>query len=251
MVSLDPHYLGLLAGYAAAGVLILVMQRLLPPSVLSLPAPQVSRPWLDLALLLLAVAAALGIGQAYSADLLFDHGNPILESLNQLAIFSPILIVLMLRPGGISSAFLPLRGALGLPVGIVVAGVSLLAYAAARGFPEEYAALAQSVVAPKNAKLLVQVALEDIAIAALLTRLVVITGRPAAIVVVAVLFAAAHVPAMLAKDVIGAEEWIGLAGDTVIGVLILSAILMTRSIWWFVPVHFAMDMTQFFQASGP
>src|SRR5262249_34093369 len=137
-----------------------------------------------------------------------------------------------------------------LITGTAIAGVSLCAYAIARGIPAQIPDLAASLLAAKHGPDFVQVILEDIAIAAFLSRLSIVGGRWAAIGIVAALFAAAHIPAMMAKQTLGMSDWAGLVGDTTIGVLILGAVLSTRSIWWFMPVHFVMDMTQFMAVGG-
>ena len=91
---------------------------------------------------------------------------------------------------------------------------------------------------------------EDLTVALLLSRLVAGLGRPwVAVVVVAALFAAGHVPTMLERGA-GTTELAWLLRDVGLGVLVLSAVVRGRDILWFVPVHFAMDMTQFDRITG-
>jgi hypothetical protein len=35
--------------------------------------------------------------------------------------------------------------------------------------------------------------------------------------------------------------------DTGLGVLVIGAIIVSRNVWWFIPVHSVMDLTQFLQ----
>ena len=65
--------------------------------------------------------------------------------------------------------------------------------------------------------------------------------------IVAALFAAGHVPGMLASGA-GVAELIPLILDAALGVGILLVLNRSADIWWFWCVHFAMDMTQFFKA---
>jgi hypothetical protein len=89
---------------------------------------------------------------------------------------------------------------------------------------------------------------EDITVAALMLRMRGAVGVLAAIALVAALFASGHIPAMLANGATPGQL-MTLFLDAGIGVLVLGAIMTTRSIWWFWPIHTAMDLTQFFTAS--
>jgi len=98
-----------------------------------------------------------------------------------------------------------------------------------------------------NISIAVQVLLEDILIAALAARLVAATKVWIAIVVAAALFAAAHIPAMLAEGA-GLSQLSTLLLDTGLGVLVIGAIITSRNVWWFWPIHAVMDLTQFLKA---
>lgn len=239
------HYYGLLGGYAAISAIVWLTHLWARPAFLAPVPGGTNRPRLELGLLLVAVVGVLAVGQLYTRHLLLDGRNPLFEALNQILIFSPVLLVLAFRKRPFSSAGLPPArwpaGLLGIGLALVALGVYLLL----RGAPERYGDLVQFVFAPDKAKLAVQVLLEDVAIAALLLSLAAATGPRIAIGIVAALFAAAHIPAMLAAGA-GPEQLTSLLGDTVLGVVVLGAVLRTRSVWWLFPVHFVLDMTQFF-----
>lgn len=243
---MDAHYFGLIAGYAAATAVLWALWFVARPLVAA-PGPlRFERPWLEVGLVILAVLATIAVGQAYLRDMLLTDEGPVLQSANQALIFAPILIAVALRPHRIAGGGLPLgMSTVGLPIGLVLAAGALAIYALTRG--EDIGALFHSVVRIDNAPHAAQVLFEDIAIAALLLRLNSALGARWAVVLVAGLFAAAHIPAMLTG---GAEliELGTLVLDTLLGVMVMGAIIATRSIWWLWPVHLAMDLTQFYEA---
>ena len=66
----------------------------------------------------------------------------------------------------------------------------------------------------------------------------------------ALLFAAAHVPAMVAQGA-SVEELLGLARDVALGLLVLGSVLRSGDILWFWPIHVVMDLTQFPRVMAP
>ena len=96
---------------------------------------------------------------------------------------------------------------------------------------------------------MVQVFLEDLTIAILFVRLARAIDQRWAIVVVACLFAAGHIPAMLSG---GATLRIlaNLLIDASLGVAVISVLMRSRDILWFWFVHYCLDMTQFSSING-
>jgi hypothetical protein len=94
-----------------------------------------------------------------------------------------------------------------------------------------------------------QVLLEDVSIAILFVRLAAAIGRGRATLVVACLFAAGHIPAMLSAGATP-SELAGLVRDAALGTLAILALRRSRDVLWFWPVHFCLDMTQFTTVSG-
>jgi hypothetical protein len=95
----------------------------------------------------------------------------------------------------------------------------------------------------------VQVLLEDLTIAILFVRLVGVLGSRWATVVVACLFAASHVPAMVSQGA-GWQELGGLLRDAGLGVAVILVLQRSQDVVWFWCVHACLDMTQFAAISG-
>lgn len=87
--------------------------------------------------------------------------------------------------------------------------------------------------------------MEDITIAIIFVRLRAWIGTWWSIGIVAVLFAAGHIPAMINQGV-SLSEFSNLFLDTALGVGVLGVLQRARDIWWFWFVHFAMDMMQYY-----
>ena len=62
---------------------------------------------------------------------------------------------------------------------------------------------------------------------------------------VALLFAAGHIPSMI-SDGYSFQEMSSLILDAAIGVVILSAVSKSKDVWWFFIVHFVLDMSQYY-----
>jgi hypothetical protein len=73
-------------------------------------------------------------------------------------------------------------------------------------------------------------------------------GLTRSIIIVAVLFAAAHIPAMLSGGA-GLMEITGLALDAGLAIVVLFFLQRSADVWWFWWIHFAMDMMQFYSTS--
>jgi hypothetical protein len=94
-----------------------------------------------------------------------------------------------------------------------------------------------------------QVFLEDLTVAILYVRLAGAVGSRWATVVVACLFAAGHVPAMVSQGITW-SEWSGLLRDAGLGMAVILLLQRSRDIVWFWCIHFSLDMTQFARVSG-
>jgi hypothetical protein len=245
---MDPHYVGVASGYGAA-TLALWLLVVVAKSIVAAPEPVAfQRPWLESGIVIAAAVATIGIGQLYLRDMLLPDNGVAFRTLNQAAIFAPILLAVFSLPARMRGAGLPLAAPMaGLGVGVALAAGAVVVYALAREFsPGD---VVTDIVAIDNIPHAAQVLFEDIAIAALLLRLRSAVGPAWSIVLAAALFAVGHIPAMLASGATLAEMT-SLLFDTAIGIMVVGAILRTRSIWWFWPLHTALDLTQFY-APGP
>lgn len=241
------HHLGLAAAYGTA-----VVGRALSGLAFARfrhvgAAPRFERPWLEMLFALLAGVAVIGVGQLYVRGFLLTPETSILvASANQILVFSPVLLLPVLRRQGPETLYAPIEG-LGwrILLGLGLALAALGAYSLARGGTPSCGRLLGEVASAERVPVAVQVLLEDLAIGLLLCRLAAALRRPAAAgAVVAALFVAGHVPALLATGASMADlASLGLDLALALGVVI--AIVRTRDIVWFFPVHCALDVTQF------
>ncbi len=245
---MSPHVVGLFLGYLAAVSAWYGARRLFPDLWPQTELHRFPRPWREVGLALLAGAAVVLLGQLWTRGIRLPTSGPagpVLGSVNQLLIFSPFPVLLWLRRQPSETALLPTRH-LGrrLLTGVGIAAVALAVHTAVRAAFGEDVYLVPRVLQWGYLDEAVQVLMEDVAIAILLVRLAAATGPRTTIAFVAVLFAAGHVPTMLAEGA-SAAELAGLARDVVLGVMVLGTVLKSRDIAWFWPVHLVMDLTQF------
>ena len=204
-------------------------------------------------MVLLAVVGVLVLGGLWARGVrLPETGrwSPLTASLNQILIFSPVLLVPVLRRHPLRTALVRTdRLWLRLLLGVGCAALALAVHIAVRRALGEPVRLLPDFASAENVDIAVQVLLEDLAVAILLVRLAAATGRRATIVLAALLFAAAHIPAMLAGGA-AAAELIALVRDVALGVLVLGAVLRSGDVAWFWPVHLTMDLTQFARVMG-
>ncbi|HXV14311.1 MAG TPA: hypothetical protein VEC56_08905 [Candidatus Krumholzibacteria bacterium] len=241
------HSLFLALGYAVACGLWWATNRFVP--LWKDPArPTFARPWREVALVLLGVVGTLLLGQLWSRGIRLEGSGwlgTVGESINQIVIFAPIMLVPVLRRNGWASAWIQ-RHALLLRVttGVAFALVALFLYSQFEAGAPSYADTLRGVFDPSRAHLAVQVLLEDVAIAILFVRLAAALGQRKAIILVALLFAGAHIPAMVAQGA-SAADLLALVRDFGLGLLVLATLWRSADVAWLWPVHYALDMTQF------
>lgn len=241
------HYTGLIAGYAAAMGLFWSIWAALGDrrATLQAVAYRLSRPGLELVLAFAAAAGVILIGQLYVAGRLLPDEGELLQSANQALIFAPMLALALWRGQPLSSTFLPLRGAApGLALGAVAAAAALFVYMTARGLWSEPGAVAATLLDPANTSYAVQIFLQDLSIAVILSRLLALAGWKVTLILIALLFQLAHIPPFLAGGA-GMADLATLLIDTGIGLAVFGAVIASRSIWWFWPLHTVMDLMQF------
>ncbi len=243
------HYTSLMVAYATAAVLWLLFNHFFRSRLWNKPVeyhPQ--KPYLEFIFAIIAVVAILGIGQLYIKGMLFPNKNklPIIDAINQVLIFSPTLILVFFRKHSLDSIWLPKASIIiRISIGLFIAVISLIVYWMVREDAAPLGKIMLNIYNPKNISELAQVFMEDITIAMIFVRLSKWIGNNWTIVIVATLFAAGHIPSMIA-DGYSLVELGSLIIDTAIGVLILSVIHKSKDVWWFFVVHFTLDMTQYF-----
>ncbi|MDX1478180.1 MAG: hypothetical protein R3301_10785 [Saprospiraceae bacterium] len=246
----SPHYIALVCSYAAVISLWFVLNRVWPSLWRLRPSLTFARPAREFGYALIALIAVLGIGQLYVRDWMLPGDDVvILDAINHFLIFSPVLILLWLRKQGAATVWLPLdRVPQRLLCGLALALIALTVYWLTRRNAHGWGQIVANVYHPQNFALAVQVFMEDLAIALLFVRLAAWIGQRWSIALVAILFAAGHVPSLLAEGAALAELG-SLFIDAFLGIIVLTALSRSRDIWWFFMVHFALDMTQFYGGS--
>ena len=245
------HHVGLLVAYLGALLAWLGFRSWAPQLWRPGPDPVFGSPWREVAWALVAPATVIGIGMLYSRGWLLpatSRHRPALDALNQLLIYSPVPLLLVVRRQGLETAWLPTRRILSrVGAGLVLAFFALFLYALVRTGLQAWPDLVVHTYQPRHISYLVQVLLEDVGIAVLFVRFRAALGLRGTLVVVATLFAAAHLPGLMANGV-AMRDIMALFGDAGLGVLALAVLHRSKDVWWFWMVHFALDMTQFFQA---
>jgi len=215
--------------------------------------PRLARPWVEVTIALLAGVAVLALGQLWMRGIRLTASGPwgsIAEAVNQVIIFSPIVAVPIIRRQGWASAWVrPDRLPARLAIGLGLALVALLIYSGLERGAPSWPETIRGVFAPSRAHHAVQVLLEDLVIAILFFRLSAAVRPVGAILGVAALFAAGHVPSLLAQGATP-TELVGLARDFGLVVLVLGTLSRSADIAWFWPVHYSLDMTQFLSGRG-
>ena len=243
------HYSALFLAYATAMAGAAAAIRLFPRSWPRRPAQKFAQPWREFGYALIAVVGVLLVGQLYQRGLGLPMGgrwSTLAECVNQVIIFSPMVVLLLVRRHPTATAWLPmLNVAVHIATGLVLASLAVVVFTVVREDGAPWYRVLARLTTPTGADKLVQVFLEDFSIAILLVRLGAALGRPIlATAVVAFLFAAGHIPAMLSHGATSGELT-RLLLDFALAAFVLLAVQRTASIWWFVWVHFAMDMMQF------
>jgi hypothetical protein len=173
-----------------------------------------------------------------------------MASINQILIFAPIFIVIMIRRHPLTSAWLPrARITTRLVVGVLLAGLAVTAYSLLREGADAPWILLGRIWHYDNIDKMVQVFLEDLTIAILFVRLAGAIGNRWATVVVPCLFAVGHIPVMVSEG----ATWLGLLGllrDAGLGLAVILVLQRSRDVLWFWCIHFCLDMTQFARISG-
>lgn len=212
-----------------------------------------AQPWKEFGIALVGAAGILVMGQLWARGIqLPERGaaGPILGAINQALIFAPIVLVVLLRGHPWVTAWLP-RGRLGarLLVGLGLGVVAVTTYSLLREGADAPWVLVSRIWRYDHLDEMTQVFLEDLTVAILFVRLAGAVGIRWATVVVASLFAAGHLPVMVAQ---GTTWWevAGLLRDAGLGVAAILVLQRSRDMIWFWCIHFTMDMTHFSRVSG-
>lgn len=242
------HYWALLLSYSSALAAWYLIFRLFPGLWMPVPACIYSWPWAEVGWALVAAVATIAVGQAYTRHWLFHPSGslaPLIESVDQALIFSPFLLLLLLRRQPPSSAWIRTDRILArILIGLALALLAIRVFLIVRAGHDGFLAVVARVYSLGNLGYAVQVLLEDIAIAILLVSLGAALRLKWAVLLTAALFAAGHIPALLTTGA-PLRELANLVFDFGLAAGAIAALQRSADIWWFWCIHFAMDMMQF------
>ena len=247
------HYPPLVIAYVAGLLGWLVAVRLLPQVWPQKPIEEFAHPWREFGIALVGAMGIVAMGQLWMRGIrLPERGTlgPVLGAINQVLIFTPILLVIVIRRHSWATAWLPRqRIAIRLLVGLVLSTVAVATYSLLRAEADPPWIMLGRIWRYEHLDEMVQVFLEDLTIAILFVRLAAALGNRWAIVIVALLFAAGHIPTMVSQGATLLQLG-GLLRDAGLGVAAILVLKRSRDIVWFWFIHFCLDMTQFARVSG-
>jgi hypothetical protein len=217
------------------------------------PIATLAHPWKEFGIALAGAIGVLAVGQLWSRGIhLPERGalGPVCGAIDQVLIFAPILLVPRLRRQTSATAWLP-RGRLAerLLVGLALAGLAVTAYSLLRAGASAPWIVFGRIWRYAHLDKMVQVFLEDVTVAILFVRLSSAIGSRWATGIVACLFAAGHIPAMVSRGAAW-PELEGLLRDAALGVAVILVLQRSRDVVWFWCIHYCLDMTQFAAISG-
>jgi hypothetical protein len=211
------------------------------------------RPLKEFGFALIGAAGIILMGQLWARGIrLPEHGalGPILGAINQILIFAPILLVVLVRRHSWLTAWLPFdRIGVRFLIGLGLSVLAVVIYSLLREGSDMPWVVLSRIWRYEHLDEMTQVFLEDLTIAILFVRLAGAVGSRWATVIVACLFAAGHIPAMVSQGITW-FELVGLLRDAGLGVVVILVLQRSRDVVWFWCIHFCLDMTQFSRVSG-
>ncbi|TDI69536.1 MAG: hypothetical protein E2O86_05280 [Bacteroidetes bacterium] len=199
---------------------------------------------MELVLAVIAVAAIFAIGRIYDAGyLLSSKNNPLVWIINNLIIYSPILILIAIRGHSLSTVWIsPQKWHIKIISGLLSSIIALVIFFVLRSEWYRWAEVLDKSLSLKSLSNFAAVFLEGVAIAFLFVRLKWASNLKVALFIPAILFAFAHVPGMLADN---DPWWHILLMSSVTGaitILVLYTCNKLRDIIWIGLVHYFLDV---------
>ena len=237
------QYLSIITAYGAVAILAwlaaLLYPRLIPASAISGRAKRSHR----IAAFGGACLAAFALEYARRSSLLFDNASTLLDASNQLIVFLPFLAYIALF-GGRGAALIPQTNLLrSLAIGVCLAILALAAFVSSASLSAELPALARSLLQAEIAVVMLKTMLQGLAVAAFLALVADGWSVRVALALAALAIAIMHVPILFESGF--SVKWLGtLLLNLAIGLGLLSAVLATRNIVWFLPVYAMMTLAQ-------
>lgn len=247
------YYQILSLSYLTALGLWWMLTKKYPETFLLKPQDEIKKPWVQVVLLLVCGMATVGIGRLYTMGYLFPDVRwglwRVGESVNQMLIFSPFPLFLGVSKQSLGSAWLSGHRALyRFGAGFFLGLAALVVFALLAG-RNSLVDVIGNVYHPQNLHYGVQIFFEDFAIALLLSRLAAaITHKYFgwAVLAVALLFPLGHLPANLDGGTPLMLALTNLSLDALLVFGVGMALYRSKDFLWLFPIHFAMDMMQFY-----
>lgn len=243
------HYHALFISYGAAVAAWFSIARLVPSIWPKTEPTAFAKPWREVGWAFVAVIAIILVGQVYQKGIRLPNDGSfggIFESVNQLIIFCPVVLMLLWRRQPFSTVWLSGDKALTrLAAGIGIALFAILIFTMVRTGSDSFFQVVGRTYHYQNLAHLVQVFMEDITIAYLFVRFRAVLKLRGSIILVAALFAAGHIPTMISEGYSFAELS-SLLLDASLGIGLVYTVQRSGDILWFWCLHFAMDMMQFY-----
>lgn len=213
----------------------------------------IKKAWLKTSIVFLCSIFTILIGRLYSAGLLLPSLDwisiPLIESINQLLIYSPFLLFFVFSNDNQAAAWIPKQNwVYRLFVGCMIASITISVFIILAG-TRPMGAVFLDVWNFKNLHYLTQVFFEDFAISLFLARLSTALGKKyflIAILAVAILFPLGHLPSNLEAGVPLTKAFLNLLIDCLLVFGVGFMLYREKDFLWFFPIHFAMDMMQFY-----
>ena len=206
------------------------------------------RPILDFIIAIAAAVGVLGIGQMYSAGWLIpDSNNKALHGiswmLNNVIIFSPVLLTLWIRKQDLATVFISRQKVwLKLGFGITASILGMIIFIGLREEWDRFMPILGSAFEYNSLINFPAIFFENMILAFLFVRLKWMLSTKWAIIIPALLFAFAHVPGSIAEG----DPWSHIITFFVLTGSLTTFILYTayrsRDIIWLGVVHYIMDI---------
>ena len=167
----------------------------------------------------------------------------ILWQFNNVIIYSPIVVLLLVRGQSARTVYLSADGLpIKLAAGVVLAVLAVLVFLVVRGDPGRLPGVLRESVRTENLRNFLPVFLEGVAIAMMYVRMRWAFGQWPALLGPGLVFAVAHIPRQIESG-LGPPEMIAyFAVTTGIAFAVLYTLERSRDVIWIGIVHYVMDV---------
>jgi len=210
-----------------------------------------SNQWIDLAMIVVAIAGVFGIGAAYRAGLLIPDNGPatdgnwsyLVTAINLSLPFLAIFVCLAIRRQSTATVWMTARAMdWKLGTGLFSAILGVLCFCLLRGELDRLPFILSDSITLHSLSHGPAVFLEVVAIAFVFERLRWAIGRPAAIAIPCVLFALAHIPSGIESGRSVNELVAFFAFNCILPAIIFITVMRSRDVIWIALPHYFLDV---------